>query len=195
MTSLGRIMARLALILGAALLTFGYSKCVFVSNTGGTVGYVGGGSSGSGSGGGSGTGGAWATTLALRDSAGTTSTRFLMGAPIRFDLEVQSRSAQSATLQFSDSQVYDFYVFEATTNRVVWRWSESMTFAQVMTSLAFPPLSSKSYSVTWNGILRDGSQLSTGSYRARGVIVADDFRGDPLRASDLGSNLVSFSVY
>ncbi len=44
MTSPGRMMARLALVVGAALLTFGYSSCTFVSGTGtGT-----GGSSGSG---------------------------------------------------------------------------------------------------------------------------------------------------
>jgi len=35
MTSPGRMMARLTLVVGAALLTVGYSSCTFVSNTGG----------------------------------------------------------------------------------------------------------------------------------------------------------------
>ena len=61
-------------------------------------------------------------------------------------------------------------------------------------SVYFAPNSSKSYSVTWNGVLDDGTQLPAGSYRARGVIVANDFTSDPLMTSDLGSNIVNFTV-
>ena len=55
-----------------------------------------------------------------------------------------------------------------------------MAFAQVATQLTFAPYSSKSYSVAWNGVLSDGTQLPAGNYRARGVIVSDDFTSDPL---------------
>ena len=173
MTSPGRMMARLTLVVGAALLTCGYSSCTFVSGTGS------GGSSGSGFGDG------FSTTLALRDSSGTTTTSFVMGEPIRFELEIESRSTQTTALQFPDSQIYDFYVLDAAGSGVRWRWSEGMAFAQVSTQLTFAPLSSKSYSVTWNGVLSDGTQLPAGSYRAQGTIVSDDQQD---------SNLVNFTV-
>lgn len=166
-------MARLALVAGAALLTVGYSSCTFVSGTGS------GGSSGSGFGDG------FSTTLALRDSSGTTTTSFVMGEPIRFDLEIESRSTQTTALQFPDSQIYDFYVLDAAGSGVRWRWSEGMSFTQVSTQLTFAPLSSKSYSVTWNGVLSDGTQLPAGNYRAQGIIVANDQQD---------SNLVAFTV-
>jgi hypothetical protein len=174
MTSPARMMARLALVVGAALLTFGYSSCTFVSNTGDT-----GGSSGSGFGDG------FSTTLALRDSSGTTTTSFVMGEPIRFELEIESRSTRTTELQFPDSQIYDFYVLDAAGSGVRWRWSEGMAFTQVATRLTFAPLSSKSYSVTWNGVLSDGTQLPAGNYRAQGIIVSDDQQD---------SNLIPFTV-
>jgi hypothetical protein len=181
----GRMMARLPLVIGAALLTFGYSKCVFVSGDGGAI---------AGSSSGSGFGDDFSTTLLLRDSTGSTSTRFVMGEPIRFDLEVRNRANQASTLRFPDSQVYDFYVLDAAGSRVRWRWSEGMSFTQVATQLSFPPYGTKAYSVTWNGVLADGTQLPAGEYRARGAIVAEDFTGDPLVDGDLVSNFVLFTV-
>ena len=81
-----RMIARLALVVGIGLVTAGYSKCVFVSDTGGTTG----GSDGNGDVGGAGT---FSTTLVLRDSAGVATTSFVFGEQIRFDLEVRNLSA------------------------------------------------------------------------------------------------------
>lgn len=181
----GRMMARLLLVIGASLVTFGYSKCVFVSGDGGAV---------AGSSSGSGFGNDFSTSLLLRDAGGSTTTDFVMGEAIRFDLEIQSRSNLSATLRFPDAQVYDFYVLDAAGSRIRWRWSEGMTFSQVPTQLTFAPYSTKAYSVTWNGVLADGSQLPAGNYRARGAIVAEEFGGDPLVDGDLVSNMVNFTV-
>jgi len=180
----GRMMARLLLVIGASLVTFGYSKCVFVSGDDGAIA----GSSGSGF------GNDFSTSLLLRDSSGSTSTDFVMGEPIRFDLEIQSRSNLSATLRFPDAQVYDFYVLDAAGSRIRWRWSEGMSFDPAPTQLTFAPNSTKAYSVTWNGVLVDGTQLPAGNYRARGAIVADEFGGDPLVDGDLVSNMVMFTV-
>jgi len=175
------MMARVGLVLGAAFMTFGYVKCTFLSAPGTPTG---GGSTNSG----------FSTTLTLRDSAGAANTSFTFGQAIQFDLEVLNQSSQPDTLQFPDAQLYDFYVLDSTTNRVRWQWSQNMSFTQVSTSLYFTANSSKSYSVLWNGVLPDGTQLPAGSYRARGVIVADDFTSNPLMTSDLGSNIVNFTV-
>ena len=186
-----RMMARLVGLVGICLCALGASKCVFVSNTGGTSG-IGIGSSTSSGGMGGGTG--YATTLVLRNSSGMTSNSFLMAEPIRFDVEIQNQANQATTLQFSTAQIYDFVVVDAGTNRLRWRWSDGMAFAQVATQLTFAAYGSRSYSIVWNGILSDGTQLPSGSYQARGMIVADNFLTDPLLPSDLGSPLVSFTV-
>lgn len=179
----GRMMTRLLPILGAALVTFGYSSCVFVSGDGSA-----------GGSGGAGFGDDFATTLVLHDSTGSTTTSFVMGEPIRFDLEIRNRGNQTSTLRFPDGQLYDFYVLDAAGSRIRWRWSDGQSFTQAPAELTFPPYATKAYSVTWNGVLADGTQLPAGNYRARGAIVANDFTGDPLVDGDLVSNMVLFTV-
>lgn len=175
-------MARLGLVAGIALVSLGYSKCTFLSGEGdldpggGTV------------------NGDFATTLTLRDTSGVATTSFVMGEAIRFELEILNRTDLPRTLDFPDGQIYDFYVFAQDSSQVRWRWSEDMSFPQVPTTLTFQANSSKSYEVTWDGVLSDGSQLPAGSYRARGVIVSDDFTEDPFLDSDMGSDMVNFTV-
>jgi hypothetical protein len=184
------MMARLALVIGVSFMTFGYAKCTFISNPDGVL-FP---SRANGGGGTGSTNTGLTTTLTLRDSTGNSSVNFLMGQTIRFDLQVLNQVNQTVTLQFPDAQIYDFYVFDPVSNQVLWRWSQGLTFTQMATSLSFAPYSSQTYTVIWNGILSDGTQLTAGSYRARGVIVSDNFTGDPLMTSDLGSNLVNFTV-
>ena len=138
--------------------------------------------------------GDFVTTLVLRDSTGTASTSFVMGESIRFDLDIRNTAGHPVTLTLPTAQVYDFYVLEPVLNNVRWTWSEGMSFPQVVTPLSFPLNSSKSYSVVWNGVLREGTQLPAGSYRARGVITATNLPTEPLVASPLGSNIVNFTV-
>ena len=176
-------MSRLACVVGIAICTFGYSRCTFVSGDPppdvnpplpGDFDFR--------------------TTLTLRDANGTESVRFVMGEPIRFDLEVLNRTNQSVTLQFPDAQIYDFYVLDTGTSRIRWRWSADKDYPQVITQLTFLPNSSKEYSVVWNGVLGDGTQLPAGSYVARGIIVSDTYNGDPMSTNELGSQLVNFTV-
>jgi hypothetical protein len=175
------MMARVGLVLAAAFVTFGYAKCTFL------------GTAATDTGGGT-TSSSFSTTLGLRDSSGVASTTFSMGQAIQFDLDVLNQNSQAATLQFPDAQLYDFYVMDANTSQVRWQWSQNMTFTQASTSVYFAPNSNKAYSVLWNGVLADGTQLPAGNYRARGVIVSDDFTTNPLMTSDLGSNVVNFTV-
>jgi len=172
------MMARVGLVLGAALVSFGYVKWTFLG-TADT---------------GTGNNSDFSTTLTLRDSAGADTTSFRMGQAIQFNLQILNQGAQTDTLSFPDAQIYDVYVLDANSSTVRWQWSADKTFTAGTTSLSFAANTSKSYNVLWNGVLADGTQLPAGSYRARGVFVADDFTGDPLMTSDLGSNIVSFTV-
>jgi hypothetical protein len=177
------IMARLALLVGICLTCSGYYSCSF--NSGGSI------ASSSSSGGGTGT---FTSTLALRDVSGMESASFVFGEPIRLDFEIRNRSMGTVYVQFDDAQIYDFVVVDAGTSRVRWQWSDGQAFAQVATEVAFAPDATKSLSVAWNGALSDGTQLPTGSYQARGVMVFDEFAANPLAPSQMGSPLMSFTV-
>jgi len=181
------MIARIGVAVGIAFCTFGYSACVFKS--GDTSG-----GSGSGDDGGVIDDPTFSTTLTLRDSSGVATTSFVMGEPIRFDLEVLNRTNRTVNLQFPDGQIYDVYVFSANSPQVLWRWGADKSFPQVVTELSFPPNSSKAYLLSWNAVLADGTQLPVGSYRARGVIVSTDFDADPLRPDELASPIVNFTV-
>jgi len=189
-----RMIARLAVTVGTALgmafCTFGYSACVFKSGSG-TGGGIG---DGGGDDGGVVGGATFSTTLTLRDSSGVSTSSFVMGEAIRFDLEVLNRTNRTVSLQFPDGQIYDIYVFAGNTNQVLWRWGADKSFPQVATELTFPPNSSKAYLLGWNAVLADGTQLPVGSYRARGIIVSTDYMGDPLASGELASPLVNFTV-
>lgn len=180
------MMSRIALASLCLLTLAGASKCVFISTDDNDDDDDGGGQVIEHD--------DFVTTLVLRDSAGTPATSFVMGESIRFDLEVRNTSGHLITLSLPTTQVYDFYVLEPVLTNIRWRWSEGMSFPQVVTPLDFPVNSSKSYSVTWSGVLSDGTQLPVGSYRARGVIVVNNFLSDPLVSSPLGSNIVNFTV-
>ena len=200
-----RMMARLLLLVGICLSTAGAYRCSWggQSGSGSNCNGYGGcsgssSSSGSGSGGygssGGGTGTTFATSLTLLDSTGVVTTSFVMGEPIRFDLEVRNRTNQTVQVQFAGTQTYDFVVFDQAASRVRWQWSDGLVFPQTATTLTFDPYSSKTFSVVWNGALADGSQLPVGAYRARGVMMFDAFAGDPLATNETGSGLMSFSV-
>ena len=180
-----RMMARLACVVGIAICTFGYSRCAFVSGdpppdiinpppVGGEN---------------------FNTHLTLHNSNGTQTTDFVMGEPIRFDLETLNHSTRTQTLHFPDTQIYDFWVFDALTYNVRWRWSADKAFLQVATELTFLPNTSKRYVVTWDGVRANGGQLPAGSYVARGIIVSDTFTGEPMATNELASPLVTFTVH
>jgi hypothetical protein len=132
--------------------------------------------------------------LTLFDSAGTRTTDFVFGEPIRLELEIVNISSRRVHVQFDDAQIYDFVTLDAGTSRVRWQWSDDQAFAQASQEQTFEPGASKTFSVTWSGQLADGSQLPLGSYQARGVMVFDEFFGDPLARNEMGSPLQTFTV-
>ena len=133
-------------------------------------------------------------TLTLHSTSAGTTASFVFGEPIRFDLEVRNLTGRTVQVQFDDAQIYDFVVVDAGSSRVHWQWSANLAFAQMLSEQTFVPHSSKTFSYTWNGQLEDGSQLPAGSYRARGVMVFDEFFADPLAPGEMGSALQSFTV-
>ena len=174
-------MARLALLVGVTFL-MAATKWACVSNTMDPIDSV------------DGSDVTFLCSLTLRSSDGGTSASFVFGEPIRLDFEIRNLTGRTVHVQFDDAQLYDFVVVDSGSSQVRWQWSDSQSFAQVLTEQTFEPYSSKSFSITWSGQLENGSQLPAGSYRARGVMVFDEFFANPLAPGEMGSPLQSFTV-
>jgi hypothetical protein len=174
-----RMMARLALLVGIWLATAGAQ--VSCSSDGNGSFDNGGGND-------------FDATLTLRDVSGVETSDFVFGEAMRFDYEIVNLTNRRLTVRFTDAQIFDFVVLDSGTTTIRWKWSDGQVFSRTATELTFEPYASKTYSVIWAGTLADGTQLPVGNYQARGSLVFDGFKTNPLAASQLGSPLEAFTV-
>jgi intracellular proteinase inhibitor BsuPI len=135
-------------------------------------------------------------TLQIQDASGNVTDSFERGATIQMILTVRNRRDTTQTIDFTDSRTRDFVVVRANTDNVVWQLSkEDAAPSQTPTTLTFGPNQTQTFTTTWDQTDSDsGDQVSVGSYEARGVLVFDGFDDHPLRASQLGSELQSFTI-
>jgi len=87
---------------------------------------------------------------------------------VELTLQVVNRGPQPVTLQFRDSQRYDFLIQNAQ-GQEVWRWSANQMFAQI---LGQETLSSDGGKLTYRIVAR--AMLMRGSYTVTGVVPAID---------------------
>ena len=179
------MMARLALLVGIALATSGYSSCSFSSGPNGGQLPDMPGPPGVGT---------FSSTLTMRNVSGVETHDFVFGEPIRFDFEIINRTNTQQRVQFPDAQTHEFLVANPTATQIVWKWSDGQVFAQVTTELVFEPYASKTFTLVWPGTLADGTNLKVGNYQARGALVYPSFETDPLAPNDMGSPLTPFTV-
>lgn len=175
----GRMMARLATLVGISLVTSAYASCTFRSGTPlPPPPYV----------------SPFGSSLTLRDAAGVETRSFVMGEPLRFDFEIVNLTSQRQTVQFADGQDHDFLVVNDGTSQIRWKWSQNRAFTQATTELTFEPNASKTFTLYWPGTLADGTQLPAGTYQARGALLFDGFRANPLASNAMASELETFTV-
>jgi hypothetical protein len=175
------MMARLAMLVGIWLTASAYTACVFRSGPDprpGSPPYV----------------DPFGSSLTLRDVSGVETHSFVMGEPLRFDFEIVNLTDQRQVVSFPDGQDHDFVVVNNGTSQIRWKWSQNMAFTQATTELTFEPNASKTFTLYWPGTLADGTPLPVGSYQARGALVFDGFRANPLAPNSMGSELESFTV-
>jgi intracellular proteinase inhibitor BsuPI len=175
------MMARVAMLVGIWLATAGYTSCSFRSGTDprpDSPDYV----------------DPFGSSLTLRDVNGVETRSFVVGEPVRFDFEIVNLTNQRQVVQFPDGQDHDFVVVDNGTSQIRWKWSQNMAFTQATTELTFEPNASKTYTLYWPGTLADGTQLPVGTYQARGALVFDGFRANPLAPNQMGSELETFTV-
>jgi hypothetical protein len=90
------------------------------------------------------------------------------GEPVELTLQVVNRGPRPVTLQFRDSQRYDFLIRNAQ-GQEVWRWSADQMFAQI---LGHEILSSDGGKLTYRIVAR--ATLMQGAYTVTGVVPAID---------------------
>jgi hypothetical protein len=134
------------------------------------------------------------SSLTLRDVSGVERRDFVFGESIRLDFEVVNLTDQRQKVQFTDGQDHDFVVVNNGTTQIRWKWSQNLAFTQATTELMFEPNASKTFTLYWAGTLADGTHLPPGTYQARGALLFDGFRADPLAANAMGSELETFTV-
>jgi Intracellular proteinase inhibitor len=135
------------------------------------------------------------TTLQLQDATGDATDSFERDELIQMILTVRNRTDEAQTVDFTTSLQSDFVVVRQNTDNVVWQLSEvDSAPSETPTTLDFAPNEIKTITTTWNQVDNDGDNTAVGTYEARGVIVFDDFDQHPLRASQLGSPLVRFTI-
>jgi hypothetical protein len=142
----------------------------------------------------SGNGPTFTTSLVLRDSSGAQATRFDQGETITFELTVRNRTNTTVRLESGHPPDSDFVVFDDGTDDVRWRHNEGRGIPLVVTPIVFAPRETRTFTVNWDQLLLNGTMLVNGNYEARGVIPFTEFATDPMASSELGSNLVAFSV-
>jgi hypothetical protein len=134
------------------------------------------------------------SSLTILSVSGVETRSFAFGEPVRFDFEIVNLTNQRQSVQFVDGQDHDFLIVNNGTGQVRWKWSQNMAFTQATTKLEFEPNASKTFTLYWPGTLADGTQLPPGSYQARGALVFDGFRANPLADNAMGSELETFTV-
>jgi hypothetical protein len=90
------------------------------------------------------------------------------GEPVELTLQVVNRGPRPVTLQFRDSQRYDFLIRNAQ-GQEVWRWSANQMFAHM---LGQETLSPDGGNLTYRVVAR--ATLRRGSYTVMGVVPAID---------------------
>ena len=132
--------------------------------------------------------------LEIRDVNGDQTDSFDRGESIDFVLTVRNRLDTTATAEFTTTRTSDFVVVRENTSDVVWQWSDDRGFSDVATTIEFAPGETRTFTATWNQVLSSGTQLRSGTYEARGVLVFSGFDSNPLRANQMGSMLERFTI-
>ncbi len=95
----------------------------------------------------------------------TDSVVYSPGQPIQLALVIENRGADPVTLQFFTAQRYDFEIRDSD-GEVVWRWSDTMGFSQVLGTEVLQPGESRLYEAEFSG------GLPVGTYEVFGTVIA-----------------------
>jgi len=107
--------------------------------------------------------------LTLRDNFNQLSENYIQNETINFNVAVTNNGSADATIDFNSSLQFDFYV--ASSSLQVWRWSDDKDFTQALTTLNIAAGEMVEFSQPWDQLLSNSEILTSGDYRAFGVMV------------------------
>lgn len=93
---------------------------------------------------------------------------YAAGEPLQMELLVRNPGPAAVTFQFTDSQRYDFAVYNER-GTLVWYWSRDKVFAQVLGSLTLAPGEERRYRDRWDQQDVEGRRVSPGQYWVVGL--------------------------
>lgn len=108
--------------------------------------------------------------LVLQDSFEQEADTFLQGEEIKFILNVFNPTNEAITLNFNDTQQFDFVV-TSSTGEEQWRWSSDKGFNQVLTTLTIAAQETIQISGVWDQLLSNDENIDVGSYTASGSLL------------------------
>jgi hypothetical protein len=136
------------------------------------------------------------TRLVLRDSSGQETYRFARGELITFEVTVHNHTEQPVVLGYTGISG-TAVVFTRSDDQPFWYPGYGTAYPAVMSYVTIEANETKTYSITWNQEKPDGSFLTRGNYRARGLFLAPGVLGpdsDYLFPHELASQLRGFTI-
>lgn len=91
------------------------------------------------------------------------------GRSVQLSLNLKNNTGTDETLRFPSTQKYDFWVERD--GEEVWRWSDGMVFAQVLTRDRIPGQGGLSFTESWEA-------TEVGEFAAFAEFLADGYRGE-----------------
>ncbi len=103
------------------------------------------------------------TSVVLKDKFDQPNNIFLQGEIIKIELSIDRQTNPDNVLKFDSFKFYDVYI-EDVAGKEVWRMSDNHTYKQEATELSFQASQKITFLDVWGQILKDGGNISTGTY-------------------------------
>ncbi|MGI6227421.1 MAG: peptidoglycan-binding protein [Peptococcales bacterium] len=122
----------------------------------------------------------WVEEEGFRYLLATNETRYFRGQTVRITFRKRNITDQTVTLQYSSSQLFDFYISNEN-GREIWRWSEDQAFLPVIREMVLAPGASETIDITWNQRNKSGNLVNPqtltlwGTNKATGKSVSVQF--------------------
>jgi len=110
----------------------------------------------------------WEEEEGFRYLLATNEKRYFRGQPVRITFRKRNITDRSVTLEYSSSQLFDFYVSNEN-GREIWRWSEDKAFLPVIREMVIAPGESETIDIVWNQRNKSGNLVNPQTFTLWGT--------------------------
>ncbi len=100
----------------------------------------------------------------LHLSVQTNKRYYKLGEEVHLTFTVRNDSENPVKLKFNSAKVFDFSIVSIQTGKLVYLYSKSKEFAQVITYLEIPARGKKTFTFVWNQKSNTGQEVTVGDY-------------------------------